>query len=180
MATTSKVVGHGSPLKTQSKAIIIASLRSQDKTSILILIALIIHNISAFFLRGNMILSEIRKERVKNECIKGAQKYNRLIGKHFEITIENGETYIVQFNKEDFQHLTGVKSTFTNRAFFTNCLNATITCEPLHLNDFVAIGGASLSHTVVCCPFRGQGLPLYHTAKTQCLPTFRPIRPHLS
>lgn len=76
-----------------------------------------------------MILSEIRKERVKNECIKGAQKYNRLIGKHFEITIENGEAYIVQFNKEDFQHLTGVNSTFTNRAFFTNCLNATITCQ---------------------------------------------------
>lgn len=79
-----------------------------------------------------MDLNEIRKKRLVNSYINGAIKYNLLMGKKYEITVENGNVYEIEFNKEDYKHLCGIQSTLNDRDFFDNCLKSTITTSNIN------------------------------------------------
>ncbi len=41
----------------------------------------------------------------------------------------------MQFNKEDFKHLTGIQSDLNPKSFFNNCLNETITRQNIKTNQ---------------------------------------------
>ncbi len=74
-----------------------------------------------------MVLNETRKIRLVKSYIEGARKYHLLIGKRFEVTVENVNVYELEFNKEDYKHLCGIQSDLKDRDFFNNCLTSTIT-----------------------------------------------------
>lgn len=55
------------------------------------------------------------------------RKYSRLVGHYFELTTEDNQVFEIQFNKDDFKHLTGISSLLSNGRFNTK-LNSPQTC----------------------------------------------------
>ena len=74
-----------------------------------------------------MRVSDTRKQRIINSCVVGARKYSRLVGNYFELTTEDNQMFEIQFNKDDFKHLTGISSLLSNGKFNTK-LNSPQTC----------------------------------------------------
>lgn len=59
--------------------------------------------------------------------VSDTRKYSRLGGHYFELTTEDNQMFEIQFNKDDFKHLTGISSLFSNGRFYTK-LNSPQTC----------------------------------------------------
>ena len=74
-----------------------------------------------------MRVSDTRKQRIINSCVVGARKYSRWVGHYFELTTEDNQMFEIQFNKDDFKHLTGISSLLSNGKFNTK-LNSPQTC----------------------------------------------------
>lgn len=59
--------------------------------------------------------------------VSDTRKYSRLGGHYFELTTEDNQMFEIQFNKDDFKHLTGISSLLSNGRFNTK-LNSPQTC----------------------------------------------------
>lgn len=82
-----------------------------------------------------MRVSDTRKQRIINSCVVGARKYSRLVGHYFELTTEDNQVFEIQFNKDDFKHLTGISSFLSSNDFYKNCLNGIITKQNINDNQ---------------------------------------------
>lgn len=59
--------------------------------------------------------------------VSDTRKYSRLVRHYFELTTEDNQVFEIQFNKDDFKHLTGISSLLSNGRFNTK-LNSPQTC----------------------------------------------------
>ena len=51
--------------------------------------------------------------------VSDTRKYSRLVGHYFELTTEDNQMFEIQFNKDDFKHLTVISSLLSNDRFNT-------------------------------------------------------------
>ena len=72
-------------------------------------------------------VTDVRKERIRNYCIQGAQEYCLLLNKVYLIISDTNELFEVTFCAEDFKHLTGVKSSLGDKSFYRSCYKKTFT-----------------------------------------------------
>lgn len=63
-------------------------------------------------------LSDKKIDNIYKKLLQVANLYNQMIGYDFLIIVENYDSIIMKFRKEDFLHLTGLKLTVSDRSFY--------------------------------------------------------------
>ena len=70
---------------------------------------------SAYYIDRN------KRKMLRDNTIKGARQYSHyLVDKDFLVLCEDGRQYVLHFLKNDFRHLTGIKSNLKDDLFFQN------------------------------------------------------------
>ena len=67
--------------------------------------------------------------------VSDTRKYSRLVGHYFELTTEDNQMFEIQFNKDDFKHLSGISSYLSSNDFYKNCINGIITKQNINDNQ---------------------------------------------
>ena len=67
--------------------------------------------------------------------VSDTRKYSRLVGHYFELTTEDNQMFEIQFNKDDFKHLTGISYYLSSNDFYKNCINGIITKQNINDNQ---------------------------------------------
>ena len=66
-------------------------------------------------------IDENKRKILRDNTIKGARQYSHyLVDKDFLVLCEDGKEYVLHFLKNDFRHLTGIKSDLRDDVFFQN------------------------------------------------------------
>lgn len=86
-------------------------------------------------------LTKKNKQRIRNDIITGARLYERyLVSKAFLIITDNGTVNTVCFNKKDFAHLAGVRTTLSDRDLYENAAKGTLTVGNILSNQYYDFG----------------------------------------
>lgn len=74
------------------------------------------------------VLTQSSKNRIIRDAIEGARLYQKyLVANTFLVVTEDGKSSEVCFNKKDFAHLLGVRSSLNDLDFYNHCIKGTLT-----------------------------------------------------
>ena len=86
-------------------------------------------------------LNQSSKKRIRKDAIEGARLYQKyLVTNTFLIVTEDGKSKEVCFNKKDFAHLVGVRSSLNDLDFYNHCTQGTLVESNINEQQYYDFG----------------------------------------
>lgn len=97
-----------------------------------------------FYYKGEFSMHELNqssKKRIRKDAIEGARLYQKyLVPNTFLIVTEDGKSKEVCFNKKDFAHLVGVRSSLNDLDFYNHCIQGTLVEDNINVQQHYDFG----------------------------------------
>ena len=115
----------------------------QDKTCFFISVKQA-NRVCFFYYKGEFSMHELNqscKKRIRKDAIEGARLYQKyLVPNTFLIVTEDGKSKEVCFNKKDFAHLVGVRSSLNDLDFYNHCIQGTLVEDNINVQQHYDFG----------------------------------------